>query len=413
MDHVLTKEQRRARRLQLTRPWIAALLVIVALSAWALHQLSPSLKRSSLSVATVQRGPIEAVVSGTGTVVPALEQTVSSPISAEVRKVLVSLGETVTAGQPILELDKTAAELALGRLQQELALKREELRSIDLQLADATRESRSRRDLLAIDLEARDVRLGRLTQLGEPGPVSAQELLEAKLNVKRTRIELEQIGAQVVSLEARRKAEVESRRLACSIIEKEIADQTRRLQLASVSAPRDGVVTHLVDQQGAAVTEGQVLATVAGQDSFRIEASLSNFYAPQLKAGQRVKVQQTSGEFLPGHLERIVPSAGAQIALFIALEDPSAPQLRLNARVNVHVITAEKADALRIRRGSALESAGVHEVYVLKGDEAVRTKVRTGLVSSHDIEVTEGLKVGDQVIVSDTTQLESATIAVR
>lgn len=411
MDHVISDEQRRARRLRRSKPWVIAALLTVAAIAFGLGQLGPSLDRSTLSIATVERGPIEAVISAVGTIVPAFEETVSSPLDAEVRNVLVSLGQAVEEGQPLIELDKNDAELELNRLQQELALKKEELRSNDLQQADAVREAQSRYDLLAIDFEVRDVKLDRLVKLGEPGPLSAQELLEAKLNLKRTGIEMNQLQELIKSLRARRAAENERLRLACAIAEKQIEEQNRRLRLASVVAPRGGVLTYLVDKRGAAVKTGEVLATIAGEDSFRVVATVSNFYAPQLKVGQRVKIHDSGTAIVSGRVDRVVPSSDGQITVFVELDDPTSKQLRANARVNATIVTAEKPSGLRVRRGSALDATGVQYVYLIKEDEAVRTKVRTGLVSSQTIEIIEGLKSGDQVIVSDTSKYEADTIS--
>ena len=378
-----------------------------------MRQLTPSLDRSRLSIAVVERGPVQAIVAATGTVVPTSQQTVSSPASAEIRQVFVSLGERVTEGQKLLELDKTTAELALSNAREELELKRQELRSTDLQLADAIRQSRSKSDLLAIDLEANTARLQRLTLLGDSGVVSKQELLEVQLSVKRVRVELEQMKAQVINDEARRNAELRRLSLSCSMLEKKVADQARRVALASVTAPRAGLVTLIADKVGSSVAEGQVLVTVSGEEAFRVEATLSDFYAAQVRPGQPVSIQLSQTQTVSGRLSRIVPSGVAsQITVFIDLDEPSAPALRANSRVNAEIVTMEKPDGLRVRRGTAFEAGGVQEVYVLKDNSAVRTKVRTGLLSSQMIEVVDGLRAGDKVIVSDMTDYKAPEIQV-
>ena len=154
-----------------------------------------------------------------------------------------------------------------------------------------------------------------------------------------------------------------------------------------------------------------MLATIAGEDSFRVVATVSNFYAPQLKVGQRVKIHDSGTAIVSGRVDRVVPSSDGQITVFVELDDPTSKQLRANARVNATIVTAEKPSGLRVRRGSALDATGVQYVYLIKEDEAVRTKVRTGLVSSQTIEIIEGLKSGDQVIVSDTSKYEADTIS--
>ena len=77
-----------------------------------------------------------------------------------------------------------------------------------------------------------------------------------------------------------------------------------------------------------------------------------------------------------------------------------------NLRVDVEIVTAEKADVLNVRRGPALEGAGIEQVYVVDGDRAVRTPVRLGLSERQRIEIVEGLDVGDEIILSDMSAYE-------
>jgi HlyD family secretion protein len=285
-------------------------------------------------------------------------------------------------------------------------LNRAQLRSQDLQLADAIRQAKSRRDLRAIDLESREARARRLEQLAEGGIVSEAELTEARLDVKRTRVELEQIDAEVVSLAARREAELERLELEHSILDKQRADQARRVEMSSVRAPLDGVVTALAQDAGTLVAVGAPLATIAAQRSFSIEAAVSDFYAPQLATKQRVRVRASTNE-LGGYLARILPAAdSSRLMLFVELDDPTAPNLHSSLRVEVDLITAEIPDTLSVRRGPALEGGGTEHVFVVEGSRAIRRPVRLGLAGAQRVEIVDGLDAGARVIVSDMTAYE-------
>lgn len=401
MDRALSPQQRRAGRVRLAKALVLAVASTAAVG-WSAHRyLRPSLERSDLRIAVVERGPIEASVAATGIVVPLVQQTLSSPIAAEIRNVLAAPGDRVERGRVIIKLDTTAASVELENLEEQLALMRAELTRTTLQLDDEIRQARSRRELLGVDLESRQVRLDRFEKLGGSGIVSDEELLEARLDLKRTEIEIEQVKAAIASLEARREAELERLRLEQSILEKRTAEQARRVALASVTAPWDGIVTQLLDDEGVAVAEGEALATLAADNGFRIEAMLSDFYAPQLEPGQRIDVHWSGGE-ASGRLARILPAADeARLKLFVDLAEPRDPRLRANLRVDVDVITAEKADALKLRRGPGVTAAGIQALYVLDGDRAVRRSVQTGVSSSQTIEIVDGLSAGDEVVISD------------
>jgi HlyD family secretion protein len=401
MDRDLTTQQKRRPGLVASLKLLMAVAALGSLAWSAQRFLSPSLDLSDVRVAVVERGPLEAAITATGTIVPRFEQTLSSPVSAEIRKVNATLGESVAQGQVIMELDTTASALALNNLEEQLALKRAEIRSAELQHADTVRQARSRRELLGIDLESREVLLGRFEQLAGTGIVSESELLEASLNVKRTRVEIEQFDAEIVSLEQRREADLERLELDYSILDKQRADQARRVALSTVKAPRDGVVMELVRDQGAVVAEGQALATVASEEAFSVEASVSDFYGPELRPSQRARISSSTSEF-EGYVSRILPAAdSSRLDLFIELDDPAAPKFHTNLRVDVDIITAEKLDVLRLRRGPALEDAGIIGLYVIEGDRAVRKSVRLGMSERQVIEIVDGLVAGDQVIISD------------
>ena len=406
MDRDLSPGQRRRRWLLLAAKALAAVAVVATLAWTAQRLLRPSIDREDLRTAVVERGRLEATVTATGTIVPRIEQTLSSPVSAEIVSVPVSLGERVKHGQIVMSLDTRTSELALDNLEEQLALKEAEMRSQDLQRADAIRQARASRALLEIDLESRRVRQGRLEQLAESGSVSESELLEASLDVRRTQVEIEQTDAAILSLEARREAERERFELDYSILDKQRADQARRVKMSTVTATLDGVVTSLVHDAGAVVQEGQALATIAADDAFRVEATVSDFYGPELRPGQLARVSSSTSEF-SGRLNRILPTADSSaLVLFIELDDPAAPAFHTNLRVDIEIVTAEKADVLKVRRGPALESAGIDQVYVVEDDRAVRKPVRLGISERREIEIVDGLVVGDEVIISDMSAFE-------
>jgi HlyD family secretion protein len=401
MDRPFTANQLRAHRLSLAGK-VAAGVLLASGAAWSAQWLlSPSVSRADVRIEVVERGPLEATITAQGFVVPREQQTVSSPVSAEVRTVLVARGERVEHGQPLMQLDTTASKLELSNLEERLALNRAELRSQELTLADSLRQAESRRDLRSIDLESREARFARLAQLADAGIVSEQELLEAELDVKRTRVEIAQIEAEIESLAAPRDADRERLALEHSILDKQRADQARRVALSSVKAPLDGIVTQLIEDAGSTVSIGTPLATIAAEKSFSVDAAVSDFYAPQLATGQRVRVKSSAAE-LDGHLSRVLPDPdGTRLMLFIELDDPAAPGFHANLRIDAYIVVDERNDVLQLRRGPGLDGAAVEELFVIAGDRAVRRTVRFGMSSNRNLEVVDGLAAGDEVIVSD------------
>ena len=376
---------------------LALLLLTLALRAW----LGPGVRRAKIRTSVAEVTPIEAIVAATGTLVPEIEETLSSPIAAPIAGVRVDAGERVAQGRVLVLLDTTREQVRLDNLLEQIALKDTELTTLEIQMEETRSQQESRRRLLEVDLESRSAHLERLQRLATFGAVAEDELKEARLDIQRTEIELEQATAGLEAQRRRHLAEVERIRLEHSILAAERDEQARRIESATVRAARSGVVTWVEKRAGLRVAEGQALARVAGDEGFRVAATVSDFYTPRLAPGQRVRVRATAGE-IGGTLEGILPAAGASsLTLTIALEDSRAGWLRANLRVEADVITDGEKAALTVGRGPAVAGAGIQEVFVIQGGHATRRRVELGMASRDRVEVLSGLAAGEELIISD------------
>ena len=106
--------------------------------------------------------------------------------------------------------------------------------------------------------------------------------------------------------------------------------------------------------------------------------------------------------YAEGRISRILPTVDNNVIdIEVELEDPAHPLLRPNQRVDAYIVTARKERSLRLARGPFINGgAGLHEVFVVHGETAVKTQVRIGLANFEYYEVAEGLLEGDEVIIS-------------
>lgn len=401
MDRPRETGQRLDRRLRLALRIAAVpvglLLLTLLLRAW----FGPGVRRAKIRTSVAEITPIEAIVAATGTLVPKVEETLSSPIAAAIASIGVDAGERVESGEILIRLDTTREQVRLDNLVEQMALKDTELKALEIQVEETRSQRESRRRLLEVDLESRTARLERFERLATFGAVADDELKEAKLDIRRTEIELEQVEAGLEAQRRRHLAEIERIRLERSILVAERDEQALRIESATVRATRTGVVTWIEKREGLRVGEGQALARIAGDDGFRVSASVSDFYTPRLALGQKVRVRSTSGQ-IGGTLEGVLPLAEtSSLALSVALDDPRAGWLRANLRIEAEVITDGQEAALTVGRGPAVAGAGFQEVFVIHGSRATRRRVELGMASRDRIEVLGGLVAGEELIISD------------
>jgi HlyD family secretion protein len=406
MDRELDRSFRR-RRTGRRVIWAAAgvglvAAVLILLPGW----LRPSIRRDQLRTARVERGPVEGVVEASGTVIPAFEGVLSSPIEARVEKILERPGQVVHPGDPILVLDTTASRLDLEKVEADLAKKLNEQQQLRLRLDRSLRDLRGRIETQQLDAEALQYRAEQNRKLRADGLVSEQTLRASEVEARKAQIQLAQLRESVVDERRSTDAQIEGVELDLRTLRQERDEARRQLELATTRSDRAGVLTWTVPQEGATVRRGDVIARIADLASYRVEATVSDVHSSRLSAGLPVRVL-IDDRPLSGRLTGVYPTIeNGAVKFVVDLDDPRDPKLRNNLRVDVMVVTERRADALRVRTGSrtgsnAADAAGERQVFVVEGDRAVRRTVRFGLAGDQYEEVLDGLREGDEIVLSD------------
>ncbi len=377
--------------------------VLVLLPGW----LRPSVARAEIRTGRVDRGPVEGIVEASGTVIPAFEGVLSSPIDARVEKILKRPGEVVRAGEEILELDTSAARLESEKIGDQLAKKVNEQRQLRISLEKSLSDLRGQIERQKLDAEALAYRADQNRKLRADGLVSEQTLKAAEVEAKKAQIELAQLQESVGSARRATDAQLEGLELDLATLRKEREDARRLLELATTRSDRSGVLTWVVPQEGVTVPRGQVIARIADLDSFRVEATVSDVHSSRLHAGQLARVM-LDGQPLSGRLSAIDPTIeNGAVKFKVDLDDARNPKLRNNLRVDVLVVSDARANALRVPKGPFARDDAAEKVFVVQGDHAVRRAVRLGLSGYGHFEVLEGLQPGEVVILSDMRDFEA------
>lgn len=374
----------------------------VALVGAVPRLIRPTLDRSEVRTARVETGPVEATLSATGTVVPEFEHVLSSPLDARVLRVLRKPGAALKPGEAILDLDVSESRLAHEKLVERLALKRNEETQKRLGLARTLADLKGQAAVAAIDVKAFRVKLSQVQQLHAAGLSSEDQLREAQVSLEKAEVQLAKVNESIANAESASRADLEGLALEAQMLAKEQALSARQLELATTKADRGGVLTWVVSEEGASVRKGEVLARIADLTSFRVQATLSDVHAQRVVVGMPARVRLSETAALDGAVASILPTIeDGALTLYISLDEKSSPLLRANLRADVFVVTDRRASALRVRRGPFATTAGRQDVFVVRGEKAVRTSVGLGLASFEYVEVVEGLFPGDEVIVSD------------
>jgi HlyD family secretion protein len=380
---------------------MAVLAILAAALLWLPGLVSPSISRASVRTAVADAGAIEAVITATGTVVPEVEQVVSSPVDARVLRILRRTGARLSKGDPLLTLDISQTQLAVDKLAQDVAIKHNEQQRTRLTLEKSLIDLNGQVEVKSLQLASAESQLARDRQLAADGLLSQEVLKKSELAVSQARIELAQLEGSRENARVANGTEVEGLGLEMSKLQQEQREARRLLDLATPRADRDGVLTWALTEEGVAIRKGDVIARIADLKSFRVDATVSDVHARRLSPGLPVTVK-VDDDTLEGTISSVLPTIqNGAITLHVALKDPSSPLLRSNLRVDVGIVTARKPRVVRIKRGPFASGEGLQQVFVIRGNRAVRTPVELGLSSFDHFEVVRGLVPGDEAVISD------------
>jgi HlyD family secretion protein len=392
------------RRRTLRRVGAAALLTtVLAAALWGFNRVArPTVNAADITVSEVRRANVDNTINAAGIVIPVHEEVVSSPGASRVARVHAKPGQRVAQGELLLELDDHAIRLALDTLREQMAQQDNRIATLTQDMNQKLVQTTSAIELLEIDLQAARVRHERNQKLRASGIVSGEDLMTAELNVRRCEIQLRQQRALLADTRRATAGNIAAANLQKAILQKQIDEQQLVLDQTRVRAPFAGMLTALVEDEGASVAAGQQVARVMEQANYRVEATMSDFHARQLAPGQPVRVEQ-NGTILAGTIHTILPEIqNGSMKFLVDLAAPHHPALRNKMRVDVDVVTERRAGVLVIDRGPAFNGRGPQQVFQVEGGEARKTVLDLGAGDGKIIEVVSGARAGQRFIVSTT-----------
>lgn len=374
-----------------------------------LKPAAPTLDRSTAVIDTVKRGQMLREVRGNGTLVPQLTRWVPAPADGRVEKILVQAGVEVGASTVIVELSNPQMEqLALdAEFQVKAAQADQESLRVRLESENMTQQSA----IATINAEYSQAKI----QL-DTDEVLAKQGLVPDLLLKISRVKVQNLANRL---------KVEQQRLAISgrATKAQINAQESRIQqlrtlaklkkdqvdALKVRAGTNGVLQVVAVQEGQQVAPGVNIARVADPASLKAELKIAETQIKDVRVGQPVAVDTRNG-IIQGHVSRIDPAAREGTFVVDAeLTGPLPGSARPDLSVDGTIELERLNNVLYVGRpafGQGQQTVGMFRL-TPDGQEAVRTQVALGRSSVSTIEILSGLKEGDQVILSDTSTMDS------
>lgn len=391
--------------------WIALLALVIVAAIWALRgSLGNSITSSDIRIATAEIGDVENTLTASGEVQPDFEAVITSSITAVIQQIYLDAGANVKTGDKILELDKEFTQLNLEKLKDELELKKNAIVKLRWELEKSFYDLKINDSIKVLKINSLQADIENAKRLFKAGGGTRENIDQAEQYLRIAQLEKRQLENDIRIKQQTMRADIRESEIDAQIKEKDLQELQRKLQQANIIATRTGVLTYVNKNIGSKVAEGEILARLADLGGFKIMGSISDNYAPQIRVGMPaiVRINETQ---IRGLLTNILPSVQNNIVNFdVQLDDKAHKLLRPKMKVEVYLVTEARPKTIRLSNGAGFNGAPVQDVFVLRTDgKAERRTVKVGLINFDFVEITEGIKAGERVIVSDMTKFKNAS----
>ncbi len=402
-----------ARAKKIRRIVYAAIAIVsvagVTFGVSRLHQAAPSVDKATVYTDEVKRGPLLIEVHGIGTLVPEDIRWLPAQTDSRVDRIILHPGALVQPGSVILELsnpelqrDLLDSEYQLKAAQADYENLRVQLNSELLNQKAATASVRSEYEQAKIQHEVDE----KLRAEGLSPDVTAQ----------LSKVKEEQLAIRL-QLEEDRTANAADSAKARLMAQQSHVDQQRALydlkrseaDALHLRAGLQGVLQVVPVEVGQHVTPGTNLARVADPKHLKAEIKIAETQAKDVVIGQLASVDTRNG-IVQGRVSRIDPSVqNGTVTVDVQISDLLPQGARPDLSVDGTIQIENLRDVLYVGRPVHGQSESTVGLFKLSDDgaEAVRVNVKLGKTSVNTVEILQGLKPGDKVILSDMSNWDA------
>lgn len=401
MDRPVSKEFK--RKIILKQSYI--LLIVFAFLALIVIFLKnvfvPGVSLSQVSVAKVETGNIQITVQGSGTVIPVYEEIISAPFRSSIVKIIKKPGDKVKPLDTLLVLDNKLASNDLDMLKNELDLQNIRIEKLKIELQQLKEDFEFSSKIKEIKMENAKLNYIGEQELNKIGGSPAYTVKKAKTDWEIEQLEYDQSKFSFNNQVNARNNGIHELEMEINIQKNKIIKAKDLVDKAYVKAPFAGDLSWIIDQPGASVTEGQQIARVADFSGYKLKGNISNSWSGRVGPGQKVEVRN-QGRTLKGVIENIMPAVSqGMMECLIRIESGDISTLRPSQELEIRVIISFKDKILRLPNGPYYKDRGYKVMYVVRGNKAYRTNVLLGDSNFDYVEVLDGVKEGESVIITD------------
>jgi len=395
--------------------WII-LIALVAVGGLILYRSWASTERRSASQ-RVARGDIPVQVSpvtrqnltyslvANGDISPLMQIDLSPKVSGYLEKIFVEMGDSVRQGQVIAQIDRAEFVQKVREVEAKVAQAKASADEIEAgtrsedvrQAEEAVKQAQSRYDNAKAQRE-------RMEALFKKQIISKKDFDNADTECAVCDAQLSSSQERLKQLKEGARQEVkEGSRARLKEMEAILAQEQIRLQNTQIVAPFAGEIIRRYVDGGSLVSSSTPVVTLIHLETLKVVANVLEKDVGLVKPGMKAKILTEAYPEKPfeGTVVRInkaLDLATRTLQAEINIPNPGH-LLKPGMFAKVEMILKEKPDALTVPKDAVLREEGKEFVFVVEGNQALRKRVVTGIERESLIEIIEGVKEEDKVVI--------------
>jgi HlyD family secretion protein len=406
------RPQRKNRRRVKLAVYAVLAVLAVALITYGLSRLkpaAPSVERGTIVMDTVKRGQMLLQVRGNGTLVPEDVRQIAAPVEGRVEQIFVKAGTEVSAGTVLVELSNTTLQQQAVDVEYQVKSAEADLNNLRARNDSDRMAQQAATAQVESDYNQAKIQLDTDEELGKEGLVPLLTLRISRVRVQQLANRLEIEKKRLATAKESADAQVAAQQSRIEQLRAQLRLDQEHVASLQVRAGTNGVLQEVTVTVGQQVTPGTNIARVADPSSLKAALQIPETQIKDVAIGQKATIDTRSGNggVIEGRVERLDPAArNGTFTVDVQLTGPMPPGARVDLSVDGTIELARLDDVLYVGRPSSGGAQSSVSLFKLEpdGHTAVRVPVKLGRASVSTVEILDGLREGDTVVLSDTQQ---------
>lgn len=406
MDVLTKPKNTKLALLKSKRFYVVSLATMFTAILWLQSSADVSVPKSAMNIKTVQRGDLPLVINAYGKLASHDTRLLTAPVAATVERILLKPGAQVTKNTVILELGNPELNQKVEAAQLGVYRAETNYEKLAIELQDKRLQQQSTIALLESELKSAKLKYNAEKKLESSGIISKLQIQTSAIKVDQLEVRLDIAKQRIEHLVTINQSRLAVENELVKLAKSQLKLHQNNQQALQVRAGIDGVLQRLPIELGENVIAGENLAIVGSVSSLIAQLKIPQSQAADVSMGNQVSLT-VANQQVAAKVSRIDPVVTDG---YVTIEAAISQQLPAGARPEINVqgfVTASTIqDTLYVELPANIAGNTSANMFVVDDEQQLATvaSVKFGRVAGRYIEVVDGVKAHERIVVSDVDQ---------